>query len=262
MFFSKDKRILKKMGFVADQQGILNRCIREEGRWKSHLEKTKQFIIKSSGNKKKNIAVVLGSGWLLDVPVEKFTEYFEQVFLIDIYHSKQILHKISKFPNIGIIKTDITGGIIKDTYNLIKSYPKIEGKTLVNELINKNRVFDDLQLTNADFVVSVNLLNQLDILIIDYIKENVKCREEELTNLREYIQKKHIQILPLEKSCLITDYREMLLNKEGQIVVERPLIHAELPSSGFSEEWIWLFDREMTYYQNYITQFRVRAIDF
>ena len=37
-------KVLRKMGFNADQDGILRRCHSEKGGWSNHLNETKGFI--------------------------------------------------------------------------------------------------------------------------------------------------------------------------------------------------------------------------
>lgn len=59
-----NKNILKKYGFKTDQEGIINRYLREEGGWNTHLEKTKNFILQAAITKQKGIAIVLGK-WLV-----------------------------------------------------------------------------------------------------------------------------------------------------------------------------------------------------
>ncbi len=55
---SKQKQILRKLGFSSDSEGILNRYYREEGNWNSHLENTKNFILESAKDKEKGTAVI------------------------------------------------------------------------------------------------------------------------------------------------------------------------------------------------------------
>ena len=82
---SKQRKLLRKLGFFLDSEGILNRYYREKGAWDSHLENTKKAILQSAESKGKNIAVVLGSGWLLDVPLAELAEMFGKVYLVILF---------------------------------------------------------------------------------------------------------------------------------------------------------------------------------
>ena len=95
MFFNGKYRMLKNMHYVADQQGIIERYLKEAESWASHLENTKRAIIESAENKKKDNCAILGSGWLLDVPIEYLCQHFKKVYLFDVVHPTQIKHKMS-----------------------------------------------------------------------------------------------------------------------------------------------------------------------
>ena len=65
--------------------------------------------------------------------------------------------------------------------------------------------FDNLKksLEEYDLVISLNLLNQLDILLCDYLKEKFKIdNEETLLPIRKIIQQNHLDILPVNKTKL------------------------------------------------------------
>ena len=256
-FFKKNP--IKIMNFINDQKGIINRYFREEGAWNKHLQASKNFIIKASKDKEKNTVVILGSGWLLDVPLQELSEIFKKIYLVDIVHPKEIQHKIKKYGNqVQLIKADITGGAIDEIYNYVNHFKKKKEKKDL-----KNIKFKDLDfLKNADYIVSLNLLNQLDILIVDYLKQFNIYEEIEILNFRKRIQEHHLQILSKNKSCLITDFEELIYNKDGNLEKTNSLIFANLPKEKFIENWKWDFDKTQNYYHNKITILNVLAISF
>ena len=40
----KRKQAIRRMGYIRDQEGIMNRYMRESSNWQSHLEKSRGFI--------------------------------------------------------------------------------------------------------------------------------------------------------------------------------------------------------------------------
>jgi hypothetical protein len=70
------------MGFIKDQEGIMNRYLRESSQWKKHLEKTRNFISGSFSHTEAETVAVLGSGWLLDVPLDHLVQRFRHVYLV------------------------------------------------------------------------------------------------------------------------------------------------------------------------------------
>jgi hypothetical protein len=253
-----NKKVFRKFGFYSDQDGIINRYIRESGGWDTHLDKTKDFIVKVSKEKLKRKACVLGSGWLLDVPYHELSETFEELVLIDIKHPRQIIHKLRDYKNIHLVEDDITG-LVEEVYFTIKNDKK--GKNTIN-LNNIKPLYSDVLshlIKTADFVVSVNLLNQLDILICDYLKRLKLFSEADLDNFRVNIQSLHLELLPKGKSALITDYEEHNIDNSNQVVLQKKLVYTELPNHKECEKWDWDFDLQGTYNKGLKTIFKVIA---
>jgi hypothetical protein len=241
--------VYRKMGYYNDQQGILRRYLREKEFWDIHLDKTKKFILKKAQIRDKGKAAVLGSGWLLDVPAEELSAMFDEVWLFDIRHPLQIRHRLAKFQNIRFIGTDISG-FARPVYLSLKNNRKFED--ILPEF--------DFDLSSFDYVVSCNILNQLDILLIDYIKKKMNLDGNTETMLRKKIQQFHLQLLPEFRSVLISDAEELLLDKSSQIFDRRPLVFADdLPEP--SETWMWHFDNHCMYNELYNTCFQVHAFE-
>ncbi len=251
--------VLRKFGFRKDQNGIINRYLRENGGWETHLTNTKDFILHSSKNKEKESCLILGSGWLLDVPVDNLKEIFKKIYLVDIVHPKQIIHKYRKYKNIEFMKVDISG-YIEPVYNFMKKNKKT--KTPLNQIVQQFP--DDFKelLNNVSMVVSVNILNQLDILICDYITRfPLYNDDEEITGFRKIIQQKHIDLMPRNKSCIITDYEELNYDDNMNLINKKSLIYTNLPKGKDVRKWKWNFDLNKTYHKNYKTIFKVMAWD-
>lgn len=240
------------MLFISDQAGIMQRYIREKQNWDIHLNEVKNFIKHSSKTKKKNKVVVFGSGWLLDLPLIDLSENFKKVVLIDIYHPKQIQKKAKQFPNITVQTDDLTGGLIDFFYNHKKQ------KVLISTIES----FKYKIPKNTDFVISLNIMCQLHIILIDYLRKHNRYSNQELKMIEKQIQLSHINILPKEKSCLITDFEEEIYDEEDNLVGINPLLHIGLPTGSLSKNWQWKFDSLMTYRPNAKTYFNTTAIDF
>jgi len=248
--------ILRKFEFKKDQSGIINRYLREKGGWDSHLTNTKNFILHATKNKEKNICVVLGSGWLLDVPVDELSKIFKELYLIDIVHPRQITHKYRKYQNIKFIEADISG-FIEPVYYFLKEKNNTHSSltTIKQELTNE---FKEI-INKASLVISVNILNQLDILICDYVSKSDLYSDKEIYAFRKTIQQKHIEMLPKNKSCIITDYEELNYDDNMQLVKNKPLVYIDLPTGKNIQKWKWNFDLSKTYHKEYKTIFKVMA---
>ncbi len=252
-----NNKILRKFGFKTDQNGIMNRYLRENGAWDEHLNNTKNFILQAAKDKAKGTAVMLGSGWLLDVPAIELSHIFDKVILVDIYHPRQIRHKLRHFRNIEFIDVDITG-LAKPVYKSLKkrkSKPELTGI----EAQYDNKFMEAIK--NADFIASVNILNQLDILICDYIKNLNLYESDEINLFRNYIQSSHIQLLTKGKSTIITDYKEINTDESNNIISRKKLLYTDLPKNNKIEKWKWQFDQNKTYHPDCNTYFKVMAVN-
>ncbi|MBU8891342.1 MAG: hypothetical protein KOO66_01075 [Bacteroidales bacterium] len=248
----KDKIKLRNMKYISDQEGIMRRYIRERHDWNIHIKETKNFILKSAKTKEKNRVVVLGSGWLLDLPLKELSEIFNEIILIDIYHPKQIRRKAKEFSNVTLQTNDITGGLIDFFYKNRKKKVLFSSADSFKYLIPKD----------TDFVISLNILCQLHIILIDYLKKFGIYSVQELKTLEKQIQLSHLTMLPKEKTCLITDYEEEIYDEDNILIGINPLLHFDLPNGNFSNKWQWKFDSLMTYRDNAKTFFNTTAIDF
>lgn len=243
------------MGYFDDQEGIVRRFINEGSNWNEHLKNTKQFIEKSISKVNPGNVAVLGSGWMLDIPLEFLSENCSKVFLYDVRHPRQIVHRYRYFSNVSFVNQDITGGAIQEVYSIMdKRKPDFEK---LNQL--KNTGFSSSE--PIDYVVSVNVLNQLDILILEYLRKNSLPKDFSLIKMRTEIQEGHIRSLKAGKSCLITDYEELVYDASDKLLKTNSLLFAQIPDATGREEWIWKFDTQMTYYPTMKTFFKVLAIE-
>ena len=169
------RKILRKMKYTSDQQGIMNRYLSEGSNWEDHLYRTRTFIKKCLEDSDAETVAVLGSGWLLDLPLEYLRDNFKTLYLVDIVHPPQIINKVVGMENIKLIPADISGGAVKGAYNLVKEYRKTGSGSILDIESQAN-----LAGVSADYIISLNMLNQLDILIVDYIRRFMKIPEEQL----------------------------------------------------------------------------------
>lgn len=252
------KRIYRKMGYFDDQNGIARRYKREKKSWNLHLLNTKKYILdNATHSKSKENALILGSGWCFDIPVFELCDIFEKVYFVDIKHPKEIFKLSKNISNLVLVEDEITG-IAEQIFHIINKKQVIKVDDLFKLIPEYNSsVLNHIQ--DFDYIASVNILNQLDILICDYIFENYEITELDLVKLRKHIQNQHINLLPSQKSYIISDYEELNFDKKNNLLYKKQLVHLELKNSKNCLKWIWIFDTHFKYHQNTKTHFKVRA---
>lgn len=242
-----------RIGFISSQSGIIRRMLREEGGWQSHLVKTSEYIQEVVKDQKPKSIRVLGSGWLLDVPIKYLIENCDRVVLADISHPNQIVNKYSGYKNIEFETVDITGGIVdlcyaqnKRTFNCYELIQQIERINLIT--------------LSEDLIISVNLLSQLSVILTDYLTKKFNLSGDQVTSIAEVIQKKHLGMLPQGRSILIADYEEEYFDEDNKLIGSKPTVYTTLPTGKERKEWIWNFDSKMMYKEDCKTILKVAAI--
>ena len=253
----KPDPMIRRMGFIRDQEGIMNRYIRERSSWDIHLENTKKFILDSFQGNHGKVLAVLGSGWLLDVPLEKLSGRFDRVLLVDIHHPVQIRKKVIQYPNVELICADLSGSAIQQVWEITHQSGNMKCSTPLNELKLTYPIGD----LNPDLFVSVNLLNQLDILLCDYLMKSDYFQQEELNRFRKRIQQFHLEWITQKPGCLISDIREHNRDHNGK-ETSKSLLYTDLPKGIRFLNWNWKFDTHQTYHPGMKTWMEVQAVEW
>ncbi len=231
------RRILARLGYYDYQNGLIYRHLNQEGGWDSHLEKCRAYIMRMIAHFKPEKITVLGSGWLLELPVAEIIEQAGNLTLVDIVHPPEVVKQAGIYKNVTLIEADVTGGLIEEVWN----------KAGGNSLFRKRVRLDEIVIpeykpgTDQGMVISLNLITQLESLIVDFLRKKVKAGEEEYLAFRTEIQKKHLEFLMKQRSVLVTDYEEIFTSRSGETKIV-PTLLVKLPEGDFSEEWTWNFD--------------------
>lgn len=251
-----NRYILWKMGYFRDQKGILNRYQNELSNWNPHLSNTRTYIMDTVKDKSPENIAILGSGWMLDVPIDELINISKSITLFDIIHPSKIINKYKRYENIKFIDVDLTGGIVEQVYKQL-NINKVKRSGFVYDLHHQS-----IDLNKFDLVISVNILNQLDILLKENIISKIEVTKEDIEFLSTLIQSFHIRTLPIGKSCLISDYEELLIDKCGKQVGKNNLIFTDLPEGKNRKTWQWIFDTNQKYYKDINVTFNVEALTF
>ncbi len=248
-----ENKILRRMSYISDQVGILNRYAREQEGWDDHINNSVRFINEVLNEFAASQIVVLGSGWLLDFPLDRIASSGAKIILVDVCFPPQLIRKIQNFDNVKCLRADITGGYIKSVYEQVK---KNKGDFYIPAEIP----LPNIKPEEGKLLISLNILNQLDILLVDYIKRNLNSDEMVILEFRKLLQESHINMLKKHPFILVTDCTEIIINKGGQKVGEKELIFTSLPEGEKSHNWEWQFDTHGLYNSHADTHMKVKSV--
>jgi len=251
--FDPYRQMLKKMGFPADQEGYIHRYLSEKSNWESHLENSRRFIIESIGDRKGDKIAVLGSGWQLYLPMEFLLERFNKVLLYDVIHPAQIYHKQARNKKIEFHFSDITGNALQETWEMYRRKRPRRIEQIPSRQFTPGK--------DVDFVISHNLLSQLDAFPADFTEDYMTIAGDLILQFRKRIQQNHLNMVSRYPSCLITDVSETYHDKNEEII-EKQNVFIEFPPTKNSVEWEWIFDTRGDYHKGSVTKLLVRAVCF
>ena len=249
------RRILHRMSYYDYQHRLIYRHLNQGDGWNNHLEKCRGFILKALEIHKPEKVTVLGSGWLLELPLAEMIESVKRVQLIDIIHPPEVINQVSSLHNVTIKEEDITGGLVEEVWKETKSIPFYRKlKNLENIVIPEYIPAND-----PGMVISLNILTQLEILPVKYLKKRSRADDYEFIRFRSEIQNKHISFLKKHKSVLISDIIETYTDNSGNITDNQSVI-VDLPEGQYKEKWTWDFDLKGSDYYNKRSVFKVVGI--
>ncbi|CAA6605734.1 conserved hypothetical protein [Rhodospirillaceae bacterium LM-1] len=94
---------------AAEQAAIHARFRRHPEEWGTHLAICRELVREAAlGCKRGGCAAVLGSGLLLDVPLEELCQRFERVLLIDLHHPRSARQAGKRHANLVLRHADVT----------------------------------------------------------------------------------------------------------------------------------------------------------
>ena len=245
------------MGFYRYQAGLIHRHYNQEGGWDEHLRRCREYILKAVKSFKPENVTILGSGWLLDLPLVELTELVKRVILVDIVHPSEVISQAGSLKSTDIREEDVTGGLINEVWSKTRRYSFLRRMRDLTEIT--------VPLYKPDFdpgmVISLNILTQLENLPVEYLKKKSRAGEDQFSALRKEIQTKHIEFLKGHRSVLITDVQEVQNIKTGKTIVI-PTLRTDIPAGDSKEEWTWDFDLKGSDYYNSRSVMKVMAMIF
>jgi hypothetical protein len=221
-------RHLRRMGYLREVIGTRSRFRRCHETWRPHLQKTKAAILaaaRRTPNRRK--AVVLGSGWLYDIPLRQLSTLFGEVVLADILHMPQVGRAVARYSNVRLLNVDVTGAV------------KPQEISLSPALMLPDPV-DGLPEADADLIVSANLLSQLPYLPMRALRRVAPgLTDREVGGIAKGLIERHLRLLCEAPGtvCLVTEVEHLYCDGETVLDRENPLYGVD-PGPP-DKEWIW-----------------------
>lgn len=229
---------VKKMGYVREAIAIEARYKRCRSAWAPHLENCKAEILKAVASLQKGDRVmILGSGALHDVPVAEILAQELDLICVDIVH---LPHMRRQYKELTFIEKDIT--------ELVE--PLYKAGSLPNS-------YDVEWEIEAELVISLNLLSQLPLCLVDYAEKQNRALPDDFA---EQVAQAHLDWLKNLKTpvLLICDRERYYYEGEQQVACEQTAQGPGKPQMS----WLWDVAPKGEAGKNISIQHRVRVYRF
>ena len=222
---------LAPMGYLRELDGIGRRERQCAESWEPHLSATRRVVLQAAeacppGGR----ALVVGSGLLLDVPLDALCRHFDEVILADIVQPQAVRGLLKGNDKVSLERVDITG-IAKPVYDVVRNRkPGALPRAKVT-------LFHDRQI---DFVASVNLLSQLSVIPCQYLRTGLPgLPPGQVTDFAKDLVKAHLRWLSgfAGRVALVTDHTRIEEGPEGTIEQRSIVEGVALPEGG--ARWTW-----------------------
>jgi hypothetical protein len=204
----------RKEGYLYHSIALAHRARRCHQHWSEHLEEChKNISSRFSRRAKGGRLAVLGSGLLLETPLEILLPQFDQIDLVDVVHTKDVRSRVAK-----------TAGNEKIHFTEMD--------------LNKQTLTE-----KYDFVISANLLSQLPYVISNQMREGKPADDElesRIQNLSKDLQSRHIeQLCALSKERLLfSDFQLHIRGLDQKIIETSTTVDKEL-NLKWKPTWAW-----------------------
>ena len=243
-------RHLRDMGYLRESIGLEARARRCADAWAPHAAACRDVVAAAAdGCAGTGRAVVLGSGPLVDVPLDALAETFDEVVLVDILHPRSTRRQIRRFSNVRQLTRDVTGIV-----EAVHAHVAASG---TGPLPSPPQT---LSVPDGDLVVSVNLLSQLPLLPRLYLAEHAARPEDEIEAFAAAIVRAHLAALVAApgRACLISEKEVLYVDGDRLLTYEDPPHGAHIGSG--DRTWTWEISPRPEHQQDLDVRHRVVAI--
>jgi len=223
---TKSTKSAKDWGYVYQNISLKFRSRRCAKAWQSHNENSKQFIRNQITKFQPKTVMVIGSGLLLEVPIETLLEATEKVYLVDLVHSREIRKLAKQNPKIELIEKDISC--------LLGFLKKGMGPFQLKNIPWKQ--LPEWGLPKVDLVISANLLSQIPLII----SEHISMASETYEKFARQVRDQHIERLLTQANhvILFADFETRYIDRQGNRL-KTESYEVNLKSLNFDREWQW-----------------------
>jgi hypothetical protein len=210
-------REARKLGYLYETIALKQRYRRNKREWQAHIDNCRRHTLAALGPAKH--MAILGSGPLLEIPMDDLIARCERITLVDFVHPREVRAKWGRHPKVELIEADLLG--IAAELLRWKSGP-----------LPRPRVPE----IRADFVLSANCLSQLALMPRQFLEK--KIAPADLDDYSEKLAAAHLREVKKQTHLLIADFETRVIGENGE-TIERSAPFFDRASLKMLDSWNW-----------------------
>lgn len=220
----------RRLGYAKAAVSLWSRRRRCAALWREHEANTRQFVLDVAQLSRRFDTIWLfGAGTVADLPLGELSTLFHRVMIFDVALLAGARRQAAHFSNVELRLADVTGVV----------EPLTEWRPQLPLPLPSDDILSELDPVPPDCVISVNLLSQLPLLPMEYVRRHGISRTAAETFGRA-ILKAHLRGLG-NLGCpigLIADASRIWRSRTGEVVMqESAVLDVALPPA--DREWFW-----------------------
>jgi hypothetical protein len=223
---TRSSKVAKDWGFTYQNVSLKFRSRRCQKAWLPHVEQSHQLIKEHISMVKPKSVLILGSGLLLEIPIEALLKSCEKIYLVDLVHAGSVRAIAKRHPQIELIEQDISAvlGFVK----------KGQSPFQVSSVPWKH--LPPWKLPKVDLVISANLMSQIPLIISESVAMSSAAYKDFARKLRD----EHIHRLLEQgtKALLFADFETQYIDREGNLLKTESYT-VNLKEMKYLKEWLW-----------------------
>ncbi|MCE1235506.1 MAG: hypothetical protein LWW93_04025 [Hyphomicrobiales bacterium] len=216
----------RRTGHLTAAVSLWSRAFRCRADWAEHEAHCHAIVARAIEScERRRTCLVLGSGLVRDVPLDRLASAFEKVLLVDVVHLWPARLKARRHANVALVDRDVTG-----TTDLLLG----RATGLADPLA---RWISD---PTIDLTISANCLSQLALLPVERLERQPGSIRRRFPDLGRRIVEGHLAALSRfpGRVCLLTDSEGRDVDAAGVVLDRRDLLSG-VPLPAADEDWDW-----------------------
>ena len=223
---TKGTQTAKEWGYIYQNVSLRFRARRCAKAWQGHVEASHKLIKDHLEKINPSSIMIIGSGILMEIPIEDLLSKAQKIYLVDLVHSNTVRKLARQNPKVALIERDIS--------SLLGLLKKGTGPFQLKQI--PWRQLPSWDLPQVDWVISANLLSQIPLMISEVLPMSTETYDKFARSVRDQHIERLLEQAP--KVLLFADFETRYIDPSGERI-KTEAYDVTLRNLKFDREWLW-----------------------